>query len=305
MIEIFLPFIKQVLSYCGFKPSELPKKYYRDLVTAFQDLLEQEVVMIPTLIELIKAFPGFLIIDDTSNPKYGLKGFLKSLKNYSTQANFMGYKILVFLWQVGELRIPIGFALCHEQSPKPEELTLIGLSKLRNHHGLKPLWTLGDAAFSTDEITKRLDNYKWPFVLRSKKNRKLDGQQAKQAIGRGYGEYCGFLENGVKVKVLRRKKFFVLCNRLLLKGPKILEIYRNRWGIEEVFRFLKSCIGLDRCHQHSLKAQTVYLILCFLILACFELYSADSGYSDYYFHRQAILGQLPIEDILKQELFTM
>src|SRR3989304_9719208 len=177
MIEIFLPFIKQVLSFCGFKPSQLPKKYYRDLLTALHDLPEQPVVMIPSLIQLVQAYPGLLIIDDTSNPKYGLKGFLKILKNHATQAKFKGYKILVFLWQIGEARIPIGFALCHEQSPKPAELALTGVSQLRNHYRLKPLWVLGGAGFCTDEIIKRLENYGWAFVFRSKKNRKLDDRQ--------------------------------------------------------------------------------------------------------------------------------
>ena len=305
MIEIFLPFVNQLLSYCGFKPSQLPAKYYRDLVTAFCDLPNQQVILIPSLVALAQACPGRLIIDDTGNPKYGLKPFLQSLKNHATGQYFKGYRVLMFLWKAGNLRIPIGFALCHAQSLKPQELSLKGLSILRNHYHLKPLMVLGDAAFSTDEITKRLDDYGWGFVFRSKKNRKISGKQSQHLIARGYGEYCGLLENGVKLKLVRRKRFWVICNRLSLKGQKILEIYRNRWGIEEVFRFLKSCIGLNRCHQHSMKAQAIYLILCLLLASCFELHSEHCGYSNYYLYRQVILGQLPIENILKPKLFDL
>lgn len=304
MINIFLPFIKQILSFCGYKITDIPARYYQELLTAFKDLPHQDFVLIPSLVELAISFPGKLLIDDTNNPKYGLKAFALKLKNLSTGAHHSGYKIVLFLWQTEIFRIPIGFALCHSQSPTPSELALKGLSLLRNHYKMVPEMVLADAGYETDEITKRLTDYGWPSIMRCKCSRKLDGMQAKQVIPRGYGEECGKLVNGVKVKVVRRRGFFVLSNRLLLEAGQILAFYRNRWKIEEVFRALKGTIGLNRCQQHSLPAQRIYLVLSFLVFACLELYSADSGQSSYYLHQQVILGDVPIQDLLLTKLFT-
>lgn len=304
MIEIFLPFIKQILSFCGYKITEIPQKYRRELLTALKELTKHQVVMIPGMIELAKSFPGKLLIDDTNNPKFGLKAFAMKLKILSTGANRLGYKIVLFLWQTKNFRIPIGFALCHSQSPTPSQLALMGLSQLRNRFNLVPELVLGDAGYETDDIAKLLKGYGWRFIARCKKSRTIDGQQVWQAIPRGYGQESGCLKNGVKVKIVRRQGFFLLCNRLLMESAQILAFYRNRWDIEDVFRVLKSTIGLDRCKQHSMEAQAIYIILSLLIFTCLELYSADSGQSCYYLHRQVILGHLQVEDLLKPQLFS-
>lgn len=305
MIEIFFPFIKQILSFCGYKLSDISRKYYTDLLTAFQDLPCQQFVMIPSLIELAKQYPGKLLIDDTDNPKYGLKNFSLNLKNRSTGAVRTGYKIVLFLWQTETFRIPIGFALCHQESPTPSQLAIIGLSLLRNRYSLVPEWVLADAGYETDEITHRLSQYGWRQITRCKCSRKIDEKQAKHAIPRAYGEETGVLANGIKVKVVRRKGFFLLCNRLMIEAEEILALYRNRWQVEEVFRALKQTIGLDRCQQHSMQAQSIYLFLSLLVFACLELHCAEFGHSIYYFHQQVILGNLQPEDIIKPELFTL
>ena len=152
MLEIFLPFVKQILSFGGYKLSDIAKKYRQDLLTAFKDLPNQKFVLIPSLVELAKKHPGKLLMDDTENPKYGLKHVAQKLKNRSTKAVRSGYKIVLFLWDTGTYRFPIGFALCHQQSPTPSELALIGLSLLRNQYKLVPEWVLGDAGYETDDF---------------------------------------------------------------------------------------------------------------------------------------------------------
>jgi hypothetical protein len=67
-----------------------------------------------------------LIIDDTANPKYGLKRWARKIKIIGTSGFEHGYKILLFLWECPLGRIPIGFALWPKESRSLNELLLEG-----------------------------------------------------------------------------------------------------------------------------------------------------------------------------------
>ena len=302
MLNLFLFFAKQILVLGGFKVTAIPAKLYRELLTALESLLKEPVVLIPSLVEMCKTLPGKLIVDDTSNPKYGLKAISQKLFDPSNGHYSHGYKVLLFLWETGTYRIPVGFALHHKQSLPLTDLALTGFSALRNQYGLKPEVVLADAAYASGEIAKRLDDYGWAFVMGWQSNRTLSEVNVKQAIPRGYGEASGRLPNGTKVKAVRRKKKFLICNRLLKTSPEIWAWYRKRWCVEEVFRILKSCLGLSGCQQHSTKAQACYLFLLFLLFACLELVSGHSVYRTC----QAVTSQeQALENILKQELLVL
>ena len=251
MIQGFKEFAKQLLVSGGFRITEFPRKAYRDLLTGLGQLREDEVRIIPGMIELANAHPGYLVIDDTKNPKYGLSHWAKKLKILTNGATRSGYEVVLLLWLVPGLgRFPIGFALSHKGTDTPAELALQGMSLLRNRHDLRPEAVLADGAFSTDDTLKRLTDYGWVFVMRSRNTRTVNGTQVKRLIPRGYGETEGFLKNGVKLKVIRDRKHFLFCNRMLLERQAIQALYHLRWKIEEVFRVLKSGIGLDGCQQH-------------------------------------------------------
>ena len=119
MIQALRLFAKQILSFGGFKASRIPHKIHQELLTAFSRVLAQDVVIIEPLVELAKRMgKGRLILDDTANPKYGLKHWARKLKIIGTSGYEHGYKILLFLWECGGYRIPLGFALwTRKQSP--------------------------------------------------------------------------------------------------------------------------------------------------------------------------------------------
>jgi hypothetical protein len=302
MIQASVLFAKQILGFGGFKATALPGWVITVLLTAFSELLKQDVVIMEPLVKLAKrSGKGVLVVDDTTNPKYGLKNWSRKLKIVGTSGYEHGYKILLFLWECDAGRIPLGFALWHKESKPVNDLTLEGFSRLRNHYGLKPEAVLGDGAFSTDKILKRLEDYGWPTVMRCRNNRKVGKLRISKAIARGYGDTQGKLKNGVKVKIFRRKSRFFVCNRMLWDMQKALKLYKRRWKIEETFRALKTCIGLNRCQQHSMQAQTLYLLFVFLLFASLEVVSTDSVYKT----AQAVIsGQLPLENILDKTLFN-
>lgn len=301
LANIFL-FVQRLLLADGLRVSQLPEKCYRDLLTAAEHLEKESIVPIESLIEIAKACPGRLIVDDTSNPKYAqLRRLTRKLFIPKTGGYCQGYKVLLFLWETAGMRIPIAFALWHKESLPLPELALNGFSLLRNHYNIKPEAALGDAGFGSQEIIKRLTDYGWPCIFRLKKSQNLSGKPIRQLIPRGYGEITGTLENNTKVKVIRRKSHFLQCNRMTWDSLKIRNLYTIRWRIEEAFRILKSCLNLSGCQQHTVGCQVLYVLLCCVALACLELYP---GMSPYEAKRAIISGELDPENILRQELLA-
>jgi len=292
-------YIKQILSFGGFKVTELKKGIYEQLLTAFQSMANHDVVMIPELINLVRGTKGLLSLDDTDNPSYGLKHVAIKFKKLSTGGYHKGYKILLFLWCTKYWRIPIGFALYHKESKSINELAREGLSLLRNTYELIPETVLADGVFFTNETAKRLTDYGWPFVMRFSKSRTLSKAPIRKLIPRGYGEAKGTIANGTKLKVIRRKSRFFACNRMMWEVKEILKLYTLRWKVEEIFRVLKTCLGLHRCQQHTMDAQAIYVLMCLVLTACAERLKAGSIYE---YLQQSFSAKLDIEELLKQGL---
>ena len=262
-ISIIIP---HLLKFGNFRSSSIPRKHFKALLTGLKKLKRLDTVFIPEFINLAKSIEGRLILDDTNHPKYGLKNHTRKIKNLKTNGYENGFKLLLFLWEGNNFRIPLGFALWNKDSNSINDLALAGLSRIRNEFKLKPQVVLADGAFSVDKLVKRVTDYGWAFVFRWKKNRKLSDEQIKKRIPRGYGDSIGLLKNNTKVKVFRRKNRFYETNRMLWTMQDIVKIYKLRWSIEEVFKILKHCVGINRCQQHSIGLQEVFIQMC---LVCF------------------------------------
>lgn len=299
-MQFLVPFINRILSYGSFKSSEIPRKHYRELLTGIEKLKRIDTIFIPKFIELAKRYEGRLIIDDTNHPKYGLKNYTRKLKNLKTSGYENGFKLLLFLWESDNFRIPIGFALWGKDSNSINDLALAGLSRIRNEFKLRPQVVLADGAFSVDKLVKRITDYGWSFVMRWRSDRKLSEDKIKKRIPRGYGDSSGFLQNGTKVKIFRRKKRFYETNRMLWTMKDIVRIYKMRWSIEETFKILKHCVGINRCQQHSMALQEIFIWMC---LTCFVYLEKVKDHSIYK-SRQTVNSQTVCLDysILSQVL---
>lgn len=273
--------INHILTLGNFRITDIPHKVYAELMIGFENLKKKQVVIIPELIKRCRKTEGKLIIDDTGNRKYGLKKIARKQKDLKTSGYFWGYKIVLFLWETGNKRIPIGFALWHKESSSLTELAFLGISRLRNEFKLKPKVVLADGGYSTDKLEKLLTDYGWAFVFRWKSYRVMHKKNIKKLIPRGYGTFKGKLPNKTKVIIYRRKDRFYISNRMLWTMQKIVSLYKIRWTIEEVFKILKSVIGINRCQQHSLKAQEIFLWMCMIAFSYLEALRKDSGNSIY------------------------
>lgn len=301
MFQALRRYAAQLLSVGGFRATQLPRKVYQELLTAFDDVLDQPVVFLEPLVNLAKLVSGCLIVDDTSNPKYGLGLWNRTLFIPATKGYRSGYKIVLFLWRWKYGTFPIGFGLWHAQSPKLTDLFLEGVSQLRNHFQLRPEQVLFDGAYFSNAIAKRLDDYGWALVSRFNKGRNLSGMPIKHHIPRGYGQTQGELDNGVKLNVVRRKGYFVATNRMLWSAGKVLQTYKARWKVEECFRVLKSCLKLNGCQQHSMRTQALYICVCLLLCASQAMHLDQSPYSAF---QNVVSGKAALETVLSETLVT-
>jgi len=187
MIKAITLFVNKITSFGGFKRTDFSNRSYKELLTAFEQISEQDVVIISSLLNKYKHVKGDLLIDTTDNPKYGLNHIAMKLKDLSHGGYRKGFKIVLFLFRTKYNIIPIGFALLHKESKSQENLVLTVLKILRYKFKFKPNLTIADAGFSTQETMKRLNNYGWGFVMKGKKNYSLDKKQIKRHIQRGYG----------------------------------------------------------------------------------------------------------------------
>ena len=191
----------------------------------------------------------------------------------------------LFLWDSNNQRIPIGFALWGKDSNSINDLALAGLSRIRNEFKL----ILADGAFSIDKLVKRVTDYFLPFVFRWRNNRKLDNKQIKKLIPRGYGSSKGFLKNNTKVKIFRRKNRFYGTNRMLWTMQDIVQIYKLRWKI----------IGINRCQQHSIMLQEVFVWVC---LVCFSYLEKVKDHSVYKAKQTVIFQTVCLDNSLLKYL---
>ena len=304
MLEYVEEFVNKIVSFGKFKRSEISDKAYGQLLTSFQDMSKRDVVIISGIIKKIKHIKGKLILDTTDNPKYGLKEIAIKMKDLSNGAYSQGFKIVLFLYKVGKKTYPLGFALIHKESKTQEELVLNELSRLRNDFKLKPEMVIADAGFSTLETLKRLNNYGWGFVMKAKKSYKLGNKKIKHQLQTGYGEKIDVLSNGVKVKVIRRPNRVFVTNRVSLTWQEVLEYYGERWTIEETFRFLKSCIGLNRCQQHTIMAQGIYIWGCFIAYAVIEKIKDKLKITAYKVSNLLYSGDITIDKSIIEQALT-
>lgn len=306
MIPQILTFINILISKNGFRITKFPKKDYQKLMTIFSELQDGNVVIFPALIRAFCKGMWTLIIDDTTNPKYGLTHATRKMKILTNGGYSKGFKILLFLC-VSEKghRIPIGFSLWMQNSPSMNDLALEGLSKIRNFYKkhLKPKEVLADGAFNVDKIIKRLKNYGWKFIMRARINRNLDNRRVTDQIKTTYGSCIGLLKNGVKVKIFKRKERLYMSNYLFWSNKEIADRYKLRWTIEVVFRAVKGCLKLNGCQQHTVMAQAIYVYGCFVTFSLMERLKdlpdlCLKNRTVYEIHEKVLFGDLKIDKAL-------
>lgn len=305
MLQATYLFIKHILTFGNFQSSQIPKSVLNKLLTEFTKLKNKDVILIPEFIRKFCKGGGTLIVDETVNGKYGLKHIVRKLKILNNGGYCLGYKVVLFLWNKDNLKIPIGFGFYHKDSTSVSEITLTFIGRLRNEFKIRPEVFVADGAYDVDKLVKRLTDYGWPCVIRCRSSRTLAKTSIKKLIPRGYGEAQGKLRNRTKVKIFRRKDRYYLSNRMLMNMQTAVEKYVRRWKVEESFRFLKSCIGIKRCQQHRTISQEIFIWMCLIAFAYFSYQESILGVTMYKCFNNVIFAYQDFDLSILKEILLM
>jgi len=211
-----------------------------------------------TVSELFMIGCGYLIIDDTVIEKpyssaLNEASWVRSSKNKKT---VFGISVVVLIWTDGQIRIPLSFRVWKKHGQTQTELALELLSYARNELKLKPQFVLFDSWYASKRILKRISDYGWYFVSQLKKNRNFQSVPLKNYLRQPYWNDRGFLNGGIKVFVVKHRRKYYASNRLSLTPTELRTIYRVRQQIEEVFKSLKSSLGLEKCQAGYQRTST-------------------------------------------------
>lgn len=226
---------------------------------------------------------GWLIIDDTVISKR----FAKKIEHLSwvfdskINKSILGLNIVLLAWSNGKVTIPLAIKVYHKESGKTKIDLALELIEIAISLKIKPKYITFDSWYAADKILKKLDKLDWTFVTQIKKNRKLNNVQVKKLFPNPYWIQQGKLSGGLNVTVVRNGKKYFITNNLNLSKKEILDLYKGRWAIENLFRMLHSKLGLDQCESRKIDAQTAHFHLCLLAFTVLEKERFISGKTIY------------------------
>ena len=200
---------------------------YRELTEFFQKEINIQELIIKAWKSIFAITEGWVIIDEIVLEKSKVGKYKKVKKRYKSAGGYItpAISVVLIVWSNGIIRVPIGFRIRGEESHIDAALNL--LSWLRNKMKYKPLYVSFDAGFASKRLLKRIDDYGWVFVCRIPKTRKFEGIQICRYKKQGFWNNCGILWCGVKVRAVRRKNKFYVCNRLNWNAKIIENCYKH------------------------------------------------------------------------------
>lgn len=228
---------------------------------------------------------GYLIIDDVVLNK----SYAKQIENLSwvycskEERPVLGLNLVVLCWSNGILTIPLGFKIWKKDSKKSKyDLALELLSYARNTLRLQPKYITFDSWYTAKKILKRLKKYRWTFYSQLKKNRTFEGKRADKFSSTRFWTAKGKLDGDMQVVVVKHNGKYFVTNNLKADKYVILEQYKTRWVIENMFRMLEYKLGIDECQTISLQAQVAHAymsMMAFIILERTKMETGKTGYT--------------------------
>lgn len=214
---------------------------------------------------------GWLIIDDTWCPKCfsAICSFVKKQYSGKYKIPLMGMTVVMLLWTDGKWRIPIGIRIWIKGGKTKPQLALEMLSQVRNWLLWRPLYVLMDAGYATKGILRLIHNYGWTFICQCACSRHFGGVKLKHYKFQAYWTAVDKAWFGHKVKAIRVKDRFYICNRLSWSRETILNTYTGRVIIEETFRVLKQELGFVGCQLGDEASYSRHLhlsLIAFIVL---------------------------------------
>lgn len=238
---------------------------------------------------------GYLIIDETEVDKSWCRKIplLMWIKSHRGKPYVYGHHLVVLAWTDGVTTFPLQWKVYQPVSG----VTKLDLAKellvwaIDQQH-IIPESVLFDAFYSQGKIIHYLHQRKIHFFTQLRKNRLFNHHQLRtHHQGRPYWQDQGLIKGKLPVTVVKVRRKYFATNYLGCTRKELLATYQLRWKIEEVFRFTKSQLGLEKCQLRSFQAQSNHFNVCFLLYSILQDISKTTGLTVYQIKRQATLDK--------------
>ena len=209
---------------------------------------------------------GYLIIDDTVLAKPYGKKFVQACFAYSSCLDKVvyGYHIVLLAWTNGFITIPLSFRFYRKGGRSKVALACELLKEAKTFFRMKPVAVLFDSWYAATKVLDQIQSYQWFFYCQIKKNRVINAAAVSDDLVENGDNLIGPLTGTCMGFILKYEGKFFATNNLLGSHMRVIQSYRLRWKIEEVFRFLKSELHLEECQARSIAAQQTHLASCMI-----------------------------------------
>lgn len=215
---------------------------------------------------------GYLILDDTVIAK----PYAKKLKGASFVHSSVldrivyGYNVVFLCWSNDKITFPISWRWYKRNGKSKIDLALELLAEAKNRWHLSPRYVLFDKYYGADRLLNRIVEYRWRFAGQLKCNRIINAAPIKEDLIDEGDVTKGWVTDLVKVTIIKHDDQWFFTNDSTLTPADIPAIYKHRWSIEEVFRFLKTELSLEKCQARTIQAQKTHLASCVLAYLIFQ-----------------------------------
>ncbi|HLR34675.1 MAG TPA: IS701 family transposase [Tissierellales bacterium] len=258
---------------------------------------------------------GFLIIDDTVNPKpkakkiEGLDYHFSHIENKS----MWSHCVVTSNFTLGDISIPIDYHPYYrkekcENIDRPFKSKMQIAEELINNFkapsGCEKIYVLTDSWYSNKDVIYTSIKQGYHFIGTVKSNRLISPMGIKLQLsefvkyidpnvldvvtvkGKKYRVYIyegpiAKIENALVVisyevnKDGFKKPVFLISTDVELDAKTIIEYYLNRWTVETNYKYLKTNLGFDKYRVRSLLSIERYFLIVFLAINFLEIFKVN------------------------------
>jgi Transposase DDE domain len=235
---------------------------------------------------------GYLILDETEINKNYCR-YLKCgswLFSHKNSNYFFGLYIVLVCWTNGKIKIPIAWKVYQKHSGKTKiDLSIELINYCMYRLLIRPKAWLFDSFYTAEKVLKVLHQRNEKYYSQLSSSRLFNGVQLKNFKGiKPYWVKTGTIKGGLVVQVTKRGNKFYITNDIGVSRKIQLATYKIRWEIEEIFRFVKSSLGFEKCQSTSLATQHNHIGSCLFLYTILQDIAAKKQITEYAIKKRVV-----------------
>lgn len=150
------------------------------------------------------------------------------------------------------------------------ELAMLLLEEIRFKWKIKNCTVLYDSWYAAAKVIRLIKRLGYHFVSQIKRNRKVNNIPLSALQIRDNILLDGIVAGDIRLYYFKHEDKYYCTDISASNTQAIHTMYQIRWKIEEIFRFLKTALKLERCQVIRITAQKTHLVSCILSYLIFQ-----------------------------------